>query len=47
MRLTIDLTKNEIKRLSELTDIEMDADDEDGLLDDDVSDAVSILIENS
>lgn len=46
MRLTIDLTKNEIKKLAELTDVEIDVEDED-LCEDDVSYAISVLIQCS
>lgn len=44
MKITITLSENEIKKLSELTDIEIDIDEP---YDEDISYAVGVLINNS
>ena len=45
MSITVDLTESELRKLSELTGVDIDV-DEDGLYDGDVSVAISILLEN-
>ena len=45
MQITIDLTKSEIRKLEELTDTEL-LDDDDYISDDEISDAISILLAN-
>ncbi len=45
MKVTIDLTKSEIRKLEELTDIKL-FDDDDYISDDEISDAISILLAN-
>lgn len=45
MQITIDLTKSEIRKLEELTDTEL-LDEYDYISDDEISDAISILLEN-
>lgn len=46
MTIVIDLTESEMRKLAELTDVDIDV-DKNGLYDDDVSYAISVLIENS
>lgn len=43
MKIEIELSEKEIKKLSELTDVEVDVDEPD---DEDVSDAIKILLNN-
>jgi hypothetical protein len=43
MQIVIELSEKEIKKLSELTDVEIDVDEPD---DEDVSDAIKILLNN-
>lgn len=45
MQITIELTKSEIRKLEELTDTEL-LDEYDYISDDEISDAISILLEN-
>ena len=45
MSITVDLTESELRKLSELTGVDIDV-DEDELYDGDVSVAISILLEN-
>ena len=46
MKVTIDLTKSEIQKLEELTDTEL-LDEYDYISDDEISDAISILLANA
>ena len=46
MNIMIDLSEKELKKLSELTEVEIDTDDESIFIDDDVSDAIKILLNN-
>jgi hypothetical protein len=46
MNIVINLTEKELKKLSELTDVEIVTDDESIFIDDDVTDAIKILLEN-
>lgn len=46
MDIMIDLSEKEIKKLSELTDVEIVTDDEDIFIDADVTDAIKILLNN-
>jgi hypothetical protein len=46
MEIMINLTEKELKKLSELTDVEIVTDDESIFIDDDVSDAIKILLNN-
>ena len=43
MKLVIELSEKELKKLSEMTDVEIDGDEPD---DEDVSDAIKILLNN-
>lgn len=45
MKVTIDLTKSEIRKLEELTDVEL-FDDDNYISDDEISDVISILLSN-
>ena len=45
IKIVIELTKSEIKKLEDLTDIKL-LDDDDFISDDEISDAISILIAN-
>ena len=44
MKVTIDLTKSEIRKLEELTDVELF--DDNYISDDEISDVISILLSN-
>lgn len=46
MNILIELSEKELKKLSELTDVEIVTDDESIFIDDDVSDAIKILLNN-
>lgn len=46
MDIMIDLSEKELKKLSELTDVEIVTDDEDIFVDADVTDAIKILLNN-
>jgi hypothetical protein len=46
MKIVIDLSEKELKKLSELTDVEIVTDDESIFIDDDITDAIKILLEN-
>lgn len=46
MNIMIDLSEKELKKLSELTEVEIVTDDESIFIDDDVSDAIKILLNN-
>lgn len=46
MEIMINLTEKELKKLSELTDVKIVTDDESIFIDDDVSDAIKILLNN-
>lgn len=46
MKIVIELSEKELKKLSELTDVEIVTDDESIFIDDDVSDAINILLNN-
>lgn len=46
MDIMIDLSGKELKKLSELTDVEIVTDDEDIFIDADVTDAIRILLNN-
>lgn len=46
MDIMIDLSEKEIKKLSELTDVEIVTNDEDIFIDADVTDAIKILLNN-
>lgn len=46
MDIMIDLSEKELKKLSELTDVEIVTDDEDIFIDADVTDAIKILLNN-
>lgn len=46
MNIVINLTEKELKKLSELTDVEIVTDDESIFIDDDVTDAIKILLNN-
>ena len=46
MEIMINLTEKELKKLSELTDVEIVTDDESIFIDDDVTDAIKILLNN-
>lgn len=46
MNIVINLTEKELKKLSELTEVEIVADDESIFIDDDVTDAIKILLNN-
>ena len=46
MNIMIELSEKELKKLSELTDVEIVTDDESIFIDDDVSDAIKILLNN-
>ena len=46
MDIMIDLSEKELKKLSELTDVEIVTDNEDIFLDADVTDAIKILLNN-
>lgn len=46
MQIMINLSEKELKKLSELTDVEIVTDDESIFIDDDVSDAIKILLNN-
>lgn len=46
MDIMIDLSEKELKKLSELTDVEIVTDDEDIFVDADVTDAIRILLNN-
>jgi hypothetical protein len=43
MQIVIELSEKELKKLSEMTDVEIDVDEPD---DEDVSDAIKILLNN-
>ena len=46
MNIMIELSEKELKKLSELTDVEIVTDDESIFIDDDVTDAIKILLNN-
>ena len=46
MNIMINLSEKELKKLSELTDVEIVTNDESIFIDDDVSDAIKILLNN-
>ena len=46
MKIMIELSESELKKLSELTDVEIVTDDESIFVDDDVTDAIKILLNN-
>ncbi len=46
MNIMIELSEKELKKLSELTDVEIVTNDESIFIDDDVSDAIKILLNN-
>lgn len=46
MNIMVNLTEKELKKLSELTNIEIVTDDESIFIDDDVEDAIKILLNN-
>lgn len=46
MNIMINLSEKELKKLSELTDVEIVTDDESIFVDDDVTDAIKILLNN-
>lgn len=46
MNIMINLSEKELKKLSELTDVEIVTDDESIFIDDDVTDAIKILLNN-
>lgn len=46
MEILIELSEKELKKLSELTDVEIVTDDESIFIDDDVEDAIKILLNN-
>lgn len=46
MKIMIELSESELKKLSEMTDVEIVTDDESIFIDDDVEDAIKILLNN-
>lgn len=46
MEIVIELSEKELRKLSELTEVEIVTDDESIFIDDDVSDAIKILLNN-
>ena len=46
MKILIELSEKELKKLSELTDVEIVTDDESIFINDDVEDAIKILLNN-
>lgn len=46
MEIMIELSEKELKKLSELTDVEIVTEDESIFIDDDVTDAIKILLNN-
>lgn len=46
MDIMINLSEKELKKLSELTDVEIVTEDESIFIDDDVTDAIKILLNN-
>ncbi len=46
MKIVIELSEKELKKLSELTDVEIVTDDESIFIDDDVTDAIKVLLNN-
>lgn len=46
MKILIELSEKELKKLSELTDVEIVTDDESIFIDDEVEDAIKILLNN-